>query len=301
MTINAGYITSICRTFGREITNAFMYYGYFNGTIAPTDQLAVGITDLGLLRGYGLFDYFLTYNGRPFQWDWYWERFQNSASRMHLSLPLGKSETYAVVMSLVERHNESAGVAGDVAFRFVLTGGYSTDSISIERPNLLILTEPIHPVPPVQYEQGIKVILDEYVREMAEVKSTDYKRVILMAEAIRAARASDLLYQKGGEISELSRSNFFIVKGNRLITPDRHILHGITRKTVMQLAQTDFKVEERQVLLSELYDADEAFTTSSTKKVLPITQIGELTIGDGHVGPTSKFLLERFDELIEAW
>ncbi len=278
-----------------------MYYGYFNGTIAPTDQLAVGITDLGLLRGYGLFDYFLTYNGRPFQWDWYWERFQNSASRMHLSLPLGKSETYAVVMNLVERHNELAGGVGDIAFRFVLTGGYSTDSIGIERPNLLILTEPIHPVPPIQYEQGIKVILDEYVREMAEVKSTDYKRVILMAEAIRAARASDLLYQKGGEISELSRSNFFIVKGNRLITPDRHILHGITRKTVMQLAQADFKVEERQVLLSELYDADEAFTTSSTKKVLPITQIGELTIGNGHVGPTSKFLLERFDELVKAW
>ncbi|GAB2570206.1 aminotransferase class IV [Spirosoma areae] len=277
-----------------------MYYGYFNGTSAPVDQLAVGVMDLGLLRGYGLFDYFLTYNGKPFQWDWYWERFQNSASRMHLSLPLGKDEVHAIVMALVERHAESGGL-GDVGFRFVLTGGYSADSISIEKPNLLILTEPIHPVPPIQYEQGIKVILDEYVREMAEVKSTDYKRVILMAQAIRSARASDLLYQKGGEISELSRSNFFIVKSARLITPDRHILHGITRRTILQLAQSDFQVEERPVLLSELYDADEAFTTSSTKKVLPITQIGDLTIGDGHVGPTSKFLLERFDDLVEAW
>ena len=273
-----------------------MHYGYFNGTIAPTDQLAVGITDLGLLRGYGLFDYFLTYNGRPFQWDWYWERFQNSASRMHLPLPVDKQETYAILMTLIER---SGGA--DVAFRFVMTGGYSADSISIERPNLLILTEDIHPVPVVQYEQGIKVILDEYVREMAEVKSTDYKRVILMDQAIRAAGASDLLYQKGGEISELSRSNFFIVKGDRLITPNRHILHGITRRTIMQLAQTDFQVQERPVLLSELYDADEAFTTSSTKKVLPITQIGELTIGDGAVGPKSKYLLERFDELIKNW
>ncbi|ADB41529.1 aminotransferase class IV [Spirosoma linguale] len=283
-----------------------MFYGYFNGTIAPTDQLAVGITDLGLLRGYGLFDYFLTYNGRPFQWDWYWARFQNSASRMHLKLPLGKDETYAIVMKLVERSNEAISKTGkatptDVGIRFVLTGGYSADSISVEKPNLLILAEMIHPVPAIQYEQGIKVILDEYVREMAEVKSTDYKRVILMAEAIRAARASDILYQKGGEISELSRSNFFIVKGEKISTPDRHILHGITRKTVMQLAQSDFQVEERPVLLSELYDADEAFTTSSTKKILPITQIGELTIGDGHVGPKSKFLLERFDELVKTW
>lgn len=272
-----------------------MHYGYFNGTIAPTDQLAVGITDLGLLRGYGLFDYFLTYNGRPFQWDWYWERFQNSASRMHLPLPLAKDETYRILMELIER------TEGDVAFRFVMTGGYSADSIIVERPNLIILTESIHPVPAVQYEQGIKIILDEYVREMAEVKSTDYKRVILMAQAIKSAGASDLLYQKGGEISELSRSNFFLVKGNRLITPNQHILHGITRRTILQLAQTDFQIEERPVLLSELYDADEAFTTSSTKRVLPIVQIGELTIGDGHVGPKSKFLLEQFDEVTKKW
>lgn len=272
------------------------HYGYFNGTIAPVDQLAVGTSDLGLLRGYGLFDYFLTYNGRPFQWDWYWERFQNSASRMHLPLPLGKEETYGIVMNLLER-----GDAPNTAFRFVMTGGYSADSMKVERPNLLILTETIHPVPPIQYEQGIKVILDDYVREMAEVKSTDYKRVILMAEAIRAAGALDLLYQKGGEISELSRSNFFLVKGDRIITPDRHILHGITRRTILKLAQRDFQVEERPVLLSELYDADEAFTTSSTKKVLPITQIGELTVGDGHVGPISQALLEQFNELIETW
>jgi len=277
-----------------------MHYGYFNGTIAPTDKLAVGTTDLGLLRGYGLFDYFLTYNGRPFQWDWYWERFQNSASRMHLPLPLDKEATYAILMDLIDRSVE-AGAPADMAFRFVMTGGYSSDSITVERPNLLILTEEIHPTPLIQYEQGIKVILDEYVREMAEVKSTDYKRVILMAQAIKSAGASDLLFQKGGEISELSRSNFFIVKRDRLITPNRNILHGITRRTVMQLAQTDFEVQERPVLLSELYDAEEAFTTSSTKKVLPITQIGELTVGDGYVGPKSKFLLERFNELVKNW
>jgi branched-chain amino acid aminotransferase len=276
-----------------------MHYGYLNGKIAPIDQLALGVTDLSLLRGYGLFDYFLTYNGRPFQWDWYWERFQNSAMRMHLTLPISKEETYAVVMDLLERNTQNDGT--DVGFRFILTGGYSADSISIVKPNLLIMTEDIHPVPVSQYEQGIKIILDDYVREMAEVKSTDYKHVILMAEAIRAAGASDILYYKDGEISELSRSNFFIVKGNQLVTPDRNILHGITRRTIMQLAQDDFDVVERPVLLSELYDAEEAFTTSSTKKVLPIVQISDLTIANGRVGPKSAFLLERFNDLVTSW
>ncbi|MGA0560504.1 aminotransferase class IV [Larkinella sp. VNQ87] len=273
-----------------------LMYGYFNGSILPVEQIAFGVTDLGLLRGFGLFDYFRTYNGRPFQWDWYWERFANSAAKMHLPVPINKEEAYRVVMELVTKSRQP-----DIAVRFVMTGGYSPDSISVVNPNLLIMAEEIHPTPPSQYEEGIKVILDEYVREMAEVKSTDYKRVILLAQAIRSARASDVLYQKKGEISELSRSNFFIFKGDRLITPNRHILHGITRRTVMHLAQNDFTVEEGRVMLSDLYDADEAFTTSSTKKVLPIVQVGDLTIGDGKPGKRTQFLLDQFNELIGNW
>lgn len=265
------------------------YYGYFNGTIEPVDQIGVGVSDLGLLRGYGLFDYFLTYGGKPFQWDLYWARFEKSASRMNLPLPLTQAQTYSILLDLLAQSGQA-----NVAFRFVMTGGYAPDSISISSPNLLILSEPIHPVPDWQYERGIRVMLDEYVREMADVKSTDYKRVMLLNGAIRAAGAQDVLYHKDGEISELSRSNIFLVVGNRLITPSRNILYGITRRTILDLAATDFQIEERPVLLSDLYEATEVFTTSSNKKVLPIIQIGDLQIADGQVGPVSKELLRRF-------
>ncbi|MBO0934870.1 aminotransferase class IV [Fibrella aquatilis] len=275
------------------------YFGYFNGTIQPTDQIGLGVTDLGLLRGFGLFDYFLTYNGQPFQWDWYWERFRQSAEKMTLDLPLTQDETHAILLDLLQRSGQSGpvrrcGGTADVAFRLVMTGGYSPDSISIVKPNLLILSEPIHPVPTEQYEHGIRVILDEYVRPMPEVKATDYRHVMMLAGKIREAGAQDVLYHMHGEISELSRSNLFLVRGNRLITPSRHILRGITRRTIMELARPDFEVEERPVLLSDLYDADEAFTTSSNKKVLPIVKIGDFTMGNGHVGPVSRELLARF-------
>ncbi|MEZ0541009.1 aminotransferase class IV [Fibrella arboris] len=276
------------------------YYGYVNGRIEPVDQIGVGVTDLGLLRGYGLFDYFLTYGGKPFQWDYYWARFQKSAERMNLPLPLTQAETYPILIDLLARSGQP-----DVAFRFVMTGGYAPDSISIVTPNLLMLTEPIHPVPDWQYERGIRVMLDEYVREMAEIKSTDYKRVMLLTDAIKAAGAQDVLYHKDGEISELSRSNIFLVTGNRLITPNRNILYGVTRRTILALAESDFQIEERPVLLSDLYEADEVFTTSTNKKVLPIVQIGDFQIADGRVGPVSKQLLARFvaftQEVPRAW
>ncbi|MEZ0485870.1 aminotransferase class IV [Fibrella aquatica] len=265
------------------------YYGYFNGTIEPVDQIGIGVTDLGLLRGYGLFDYFLTYGGKPFQWNLYWARFQRSAERMNLPLPLTQEQTYPILMDMLARSGQP-----DVAFRFVMTGGYAPDSISIVTPNLLILSEPIHPTPDWQYERGIRVILDDYVRENAEIKTTDYKRVMLLNSAIREAGAQDVLYHKNGEISELSRSNIFLVMGNRLVTPNRNILHGITRHTILDLAKADFEIEERPVLLSEVYEAEEVFTTSTNKKVLPIVHVGDKQIGNGLVGPVSKQLLARF-------
>ena len=272
------------------------YYGYINGTIRPVDEIGIGVADLGLLRGFGLFDYFLTYNGRPFQWDFYWERFQKSAASMTLPLPVGKAETYAILLDLLARTN-----VPNVAFRFVMTGGYSPDSISIAQPNLMILTEPIHPVPDWQYERGIRLLLHEYVRDMAEVKTTDYKRIMLLAGAMRDSGTQDALYHKDGEISELSRSNIFLVMGNRLITPSRNILYGITRRTVIDLARPDFEIEERPIQLDELAAADEVFTTSSNKKVLPIVQIGDSPIGNGEVGPVAKLLLSRFKAFTEAW
>jgi branched-chain amino acid aminotransferase len=271
-----------------------MHYGYFNGQILPTDQIGVGVTDLGLLRGYGLFDYLRTYNGRPFQWQHYWARLQNSARQMHLPLPMNEQDTHAAVLDLISRSRVGSE---DVAIRFVMTGGYSPDSITVAEPNFMILIEEVRPVPEVQFEQGIRIILDDYVRDMSEVKSTDYKRVILKANEIKAAGASDLLYHKNGEISELSRSNFFLIQGNRLITSNRHILYGVTRRTILELAQQDFEIEERPVLLSELYEADEAFTTSTLKMALPIVQIGELTIGNGKPGPKTALLRERFRAL----
>ncbi len=273
-----------------------MYYAYFNGQIRPVEQTAIGLTDLGLLRGHGMFDYFRTYNGRPFQWAYYWNRIVNSAAQMHLPLPITATEAHAIILDLLARSGQP-----DIAIRVLLTGGYAPDSLTVSQPNLLLIAEAVKVVQPADYEHGIRVILDDYVRSIAKVKSTDYKHVISMAETIRSADASDVLYHQNGQISELSRSNFFIINGNRLITPNEHILFGITRQTVLDLAQPDFDIEERAVLLDEVFEADEAFTTSSIKMVLPVVQVGDRVIGNGKPGPKTKLLLERMQSFCANW
>ncbi len=272
------------------------FHLYFNGEISPLDTTLFKSNDLGILRGYGMFDYFRTYNGIPFRWDDYWQRFENSAKLLKLPLPLNQEEATEILADLHSLSGEK-----EVAFRFVLTGGYAPDSVSVVKPNFLIRTEPLPQDNPAGLLKGIKVLPYQYVRDLPEIKTTNYVHMVLMADEMKKQGASDLLFYKDGEISELTRSNFFIFKGDTLITSDTNILRGITRKVVLELAKTHFKVEVRPLLFSELETADEAFTTSSTKWVMPIVQIGDNLIGDGKAGKRTLSLQDLFKKVVLEW
>ncbi|TDB60418.1 aminotransferase class IV [Arundinibacter roseus] len=272
------------------------YHLYFNGQILPIESALFQTNDLSLLRGYGMFDYFRTYNGVPFRWNDYWARFENSARLLKLPLPVSQEETAAILTELHTRAGEA-----EVAFRFVLTGGYSADSVSVVQPNFLIRCEPLPKDNPAGLLKGIKVLPYDYVRDLPEIKTTNYVHMILMADEMKQQQAADLLFHKDNEISELTRSNVFLFKGDSLITPDRNILNGITRRTVLELAAPHFDVQVRPVLLDELLHANEVFTTSTTKWAMPIVQVGEHTIGNGTPGNRTLKIQELFVKLVEQW
>ncbi len=273
-----------------------MHHCWINGKVSEIATAQFHFNDLGVLRGYGLFDYFRTYNGKPFQWDWYWNRFEQSASILRIPISLSKDQTYQTVMHLLEKSGSK-----DCAFRFLLTGGFTEDSISMVEPNFFIISEDLHHDVHGEHERGIHVMTYEFVRDLPMLKSTDYKHLLILRHDFKAKGVTDVLYHKDGLISELSRSNVFIIKGNKLITPNENVLEGITRKTILQLAKDDFEIEIRPVTLEETLAADEVFTTSTTKRVLPITQIDGHVIASGKMEPKSKFLLEKIDQLIKNW
>lgn len=273
-----------------------MHHCWLNGTVTPVKDVNFHFNDLGILRGYGLFDYFRTYNGKPFQWDWYWERFERSSKILRIPLPLNQEETHKVVMDLF-----AAQGGQDCSFRFLLTGGFTDDSITMKKPNLLIISEDLHHDTPGEHENGIHVMTYDFVRDLPMLKSIDYKHLLILRQDFPAKGVTDVLYHKDGYISELSRSNVFLVSGQKLITPDQHILEGITRRTVLELAKSDFEIEVRPVTLQETLEAPEVFTTSTTKRVLPITKIDDTVISNGKIGPGSKFLLDKINEFVKNW
>jgi D-alanine transaminase/branched-chain amino acid aminotransferase len=264
-------------------------YFFLNGEILPAAKAALKITDLALLRGFGIFDFMRTQHKIPFLMDKYLDRFFRSARLIDLEVPYPKEYIQEVILKLLKENNlYEAGI------RLVLTGGYTLNGYTPSEPNFFILIEKIHFPPAEYYANGIKLYFYHHQRELSQIKSINYISPIAIRSKIQDANAFDVLYYFNDQVLEVSRSNFFIVRDGRIVTPDSNILLGITRASVIGLAKAHYKVEERTVTAAELWQADEAFMTGTTKKVLPVIQVGEKVIGDGTPGPVTRHLMELY-------
>lgn len=262
---------------------------FADGQIISSEKATIHPMDLGLIRGYGIFDFFRTVNFKPLFLDNYLDRFFASAEKTFLPLDYSRAEVKAVIHELIEKNNLKEG-----GIRMVLTGGVSPNHFSPAKGKLFLFAESLIFPAQEKYDNGIKLLSLEYVRPIAEIKTTNYAFPVWDSMRWKDAGAEDVIYHMNGILSESSRSNFFIVKDGVISTPDTHVLMGITRKHVIELAGD---VQIRPVSMKEALNADEAFITSTTKVLLPVTQIDAHEIGSGKPGPVSLGLLEKFRDL----
>ena len=273
-----------------------MEYYSVNGEIVPVAQARLGAADLGLLRGYGVFDYFRVVRGTPLFIDDYLARFERSVNLLNMELPVTLAELKRHIHELIE-----ANSASEAGVRLLLTGGYSPDGFTPAEPNLVVLEHPLTPPDEERYRRGSNLTVYEYVRDIPEVKTTNYAVAIQQLPQQRAADAIDVLYHQQGRVSETSRSNIFIVKAGVILTPGERILRGITRKQILHLARERFEVQETEITLEDVYSADEVFITSSVKGVMPIVKVGESVIGSGQPGDVSRQLVKAFAAHVEDY
>lgn len=262
---------------------------FADGEFIPTDKATIHPSDLGLIRGYGIFDFFRTVNYQALFLEHYLDRFITSAEKTYLPLPYSREQLRQIIQDLIEKNNLEQG-----GIRMVLSGGVSENHFSPAEGKLFMFAENLSFPSPEKYAEGIKLLTLEYVRPIADIKTTNYTLPVWHSVHWKKLGAEDVLYHWNGWVSESSRSNFFIVKDGVLHTPDQHILMGITRKHILQVAD---QVVIRPISLEEVWDADEAFISSTTKVLLPVTQLDDRPVGSGKVGPVTMGILERFREL----
>ncbi len=265
-------------------------YIFLNDDFVPEEHARIHVSDLAIQRGYGVFDFFRVIDNCPLFVDQYIDRFYNSADEMRLEIPFSKKGFRSILLELISKNNTPMS-----GIKVILTGGYSPDAYQLVKPNLIIIQQSLK-LPGNQLNDGIKVITHEYMREMPHVKTINYLMGIWTQVKMKKAHAADVLYHIQGNVSEFPRCNFFIVKHDKtVVTPAINILHGITRKHVLDLASQKYDTQEARITMHDIAHAREAFLTSTTKRIVPIVQVDEMQIGTGEVGEVTR---ELFDNLI---
>ncbi len=265
-----------------------------NNEIIPVEKAVIGISDLALQRGYGIFDFFKTVNGRPVFFDAHLDRFYRSADAMRLTPPHERNDFKKKISELLAVNSiNSSGV------KITLTGGYSVDGFTPGSPNLIVVQSPMPPLQGIQRE-GIRIITYAYKRQVPFVKSTDYLMAVWLQPQIKEQGAQDVLYHWDGIITECPRANIFIVtKDKMVLTPAKDVLQGISRSRLLS-TKLSYPVIEADISLQDVYDAAEVFITSTTKNVLPVTVVDNKVIGRGEAGEVTCVLSEELEALIQA-
>jgi len=126
--------------------------------------------------------------------------------------------------------------------------------------------------------------------------------ILAKTEATMAGFDEAIILNQDGHVCEGSGENLFIVDNGRLVTPilEDNVLPGITRDTVIQLAQSELGLEviERSIDRSELYLADEFFLTGTAAHLTPVIQLDNRDIADGNPGPISTQLQKMYFEIV---
>ena len=250
---------------------------YINGKFVTNEQAVIPINDLGIQRGYGVFDFLRVAGDKPLFIDDHLDRFFYSAEVMRLKVKQERTELKSIIQELI-----STNKLNHSGIRLILTGGESVDGYIISDPRLSIIQQSLKPPPDELPDTGIKLVSNDYQRQLPHVKTTDYLMAIWLQPWMKEKNADDILYHHNGYISECPRSNFFIInKENILVTPKENILHGITRKKVIDIAKKlGIEIQERDIHLNEIENAKEAFITSSTKRILPVAEIDEFELAE---------------------
>lgn len=264
---------------------------FINGEFLEADKSHLPVTDLAVVRGYGVFDFFRTYNGKPIQLERNITRLRNSASIIELDVPWSDEEIAAIINETVERNGFD-----EANIRVIITGGDSENFLMpVGNPRLLVYVEPLKPLPSEWYANGVKVITVEEERYLPAAKSLNYIPAILALKRAHRENAVEALYtDRDGSVREGTTTNLFAFYGDTVITPQTDILPGVTRGRVIEILSDSYTVTERPLPYDELLQADEVVITAANKQVVPVVQLNDHTYGDGSVGPHSQRLMDTF-------
>jgi branched-chain amino acid aminotransferase len=277
-----------------------------NGNISDQDHAVVSVFDHGFLYGEGVYETLRTYNGQPFLFDRHMRRMRQSAEMLALPIPMSDQQIDARFRETVR----AAGLGGapdkEAYIRILVTRGVGEmtyDPAACPLSSVVVIVKPNVDPPREAFERGVKVALVGVVRNHPStvnpmIKSNNLiNNALAMQEAFTRGAFEGIMRNFRGELAECTQSNLFVVTNGAALTPpvSAGLLPGITREFLFEVgASLGIPVREQVLKDDDLFGADEAFLTSTTREVVPIVMVDDRTIGSGAPGPITRALLDNF-------
>ena len=274
---------------------------WIDGEIVPVSEAKISVLDWGFLRSDATYDVIHCWKRRLFRLDDHLDRF--FAGMAHLRLDIGMSREQ--VASAVVDCTKASGL-DDAYVEVICTRGQpqpgSRDPRTCRNRFMVFAIPFVYILKPEQ--PGLSVVISE--RQRISPKSFDPRvknylwldMVMGLFEAYDQGAESALLVDEQGYLCEGPGFNIFVVKGNCISTPKSGVLEGITRKTVLELAEkAGFEVRKTNILPAEALDADEIFATSTAGGVMPVSQLNHQPLGQGAPGPVTLLIKQAYWDL----
>mgnify|MGYP001320998876 FL=1 len=275
---------------------------WMNGTVIPISQAKIPVNDWGLVHSDITYDVVPVIDGAFFRFDEYLARFLSSMEDLHLDPGISKRGIQAALHQMVSKSSLRDSYVAMVCSRGKPKIAGSRDPRDCENHFFAWCVPYVHIIKPEIVKQGatawiaqnayripensVNPIVKNYhwgdfTQGIFEAKEKDYETVILL--------------DYDGNVTEGPGFNVFAVKDKVLITPDKGVLAGVSRKTVLEMAEhLGINTSVRPLTVDELLEADEVFLSSSGGGVIPIIRVNETIFGNGASGPISVQLNETY-------
>ncbi len=282
------------------------YQAYFNGEWMPEGEVMISPSDRGFTVGDLVFEVERTFNGRPFRLKEHIERLYRSLTYVRMESGLTAEEMTAITEEAVERAKDDHPEVTDFWTRQIVTRG-TVDLFDPPSPTVLVQVGEQGFWYADLYDTGMHGVIARtraYSPQALDPKIKHYSRMNFVLAHQEAhdlePGAWPILLDDRGFLAEGNGQNVFIVTDGVIRTPsDYAALQGVSRGMAIDLTrQLDIPLAEEDLQPYDLYTADEAFWTTTSMCVMPMTQVDRRPIGDGKPGPMSQRLLAAWSEAV---
>lgn len=280
---------------------------WIGGEIVPVSEATIGVTDWALTHSDVAYDVVPVWNGAFFRLPDYLDRFEASMRACRMDVGLSRDEIATAIAAMVGRSGLRAAYVAMVAARGTPLIPGSRDPRDCANHFYAWCVPYIHVVKPEVAEAGAALWLSDTTRRIPDDSVNqraknyhwgDFTQGLF--EARDRGFETVVLPDRAGNVTEGPGFNIFALKNGTVVTPDRGVLHGITRRTALELARSEgLRTEERPLPVGELMEADEVFLSTSGGGVVPVARINERVFGNGRAGPVALRLRRRYFCLLD--